>query len=118
MMLSSSHPKILVFTVMPAAVAEGMSKMETTLARENVSTGVTIAFVERMRKMTGTLTDKRLLQCSAAKKAGDLQEKLGPKAILRVHHQTAWVEAISWTCRKRAYPPGTDPKREQKQERP
>ena len=81
--------------------------METTLARENVPPGVTIAFVERVRKVTGTLTDKRRLQCSATKKTGDLQDKLGPEAILRVHHHTAWV-------RKLAHPPGADPKHKQK----
>ena len=64
--------------------------------------------------MTGTLTDKRRLQCSAAKKAGGLQDKLGPEAILRGHHHTAWVEAISRTYRKRVYPPGTDPKNRRK----
>ena len=99
---------------MTAAVAEGTSEMEKTLAKENVPPGVTIAFVEPVRKVTGTLTDKRRLQCNAAKKAWGLQDKLGTEAILRGHHHTAWMEATSWTYCKRVYPPGTDPKRKQK----
>ena len=59
--------------------------------------GVTIAFVEQVRKVTSTLTDKMRVQCRAAKTAGDLQDKLGPEAILRGHHHTVWVEAISRT---------------------
>ena len=77
-----SHVKMI------AAVAEGISKTEKTLAKENVPPGVTITFVERVRKVTGTLTNKRRLQCNAAKKAGDMQDKLGPEAILRGHHHT------------------------------
>ena len=99
---------------MVAAVAEGISTMVKTLAKQNVPPGVTIAFVEHVRKAAGTLTDKRRLQCSAAKKAGDLQDKLGPETILRGHHHTAWVEAMSRTYRKRVYPPGTDLKRRRK----
>ena len=45
---------------------------------------------------------------------GDLQDRLGPEAILRGHHHTAWVEAISRTYRKRVYPPGIDPKHKRK----
>ena len=63
--------------------------MEKTLAKENVPLGITIAFVERVRKVTGTLTDKRRLQCNATKKTGDLQDKLGPEAILHRHHHSA-----------------------------
>ena len=59
---------------MAAAVTEGISKMEKTLAKENVPPGVAIVFVERVRKVTGTLTDRKRLQCNAAKKAGDLQK--------------------------------------------
>ena len=70
---------------MTAAITEGISKMEKILTKENVPPGVAIAFVERVRKVTGTLTDKRRLQCSAAKTAGDLQDRLGPEAILRGH---------------------------------
>ena len=99
---------------MATAITEGISKMEKTLAKENVPPGVAIAFVERVRKVTGTLTDKRRLQCSEAKTAGDLQDRLGPEAILRGHHHTAWVEAISRTYRKRVYPPGTDPEHKRK----
>ena len=87
---------------MTAAVAEGILNMEKTLAKENVPPGVTTAFVERVRKTTCTLTDKRRLQYGAAKKAGDLQDKLGPEAILRGHHHTAWVETIFQAYRKRA----------------
>ena len=92
---------------MAAAVIEGISKMVEALAAENILPGVAIAFVERVQKVTGTLTDKRQLQCSAARRAGNLQGTLGPEAILRGHHHTAWVEAISWTYRKRVYSPGT-----------
>ena len=79
---------------MVATVTAGIAKMKKALAAENMPPDVTIAFVERVRKATGTLTDKTQLQCSAAKSAGDLQDMLGPKAILRGHPHTAWVEAI------------------------
>ena len=86
---------------MAAAVTEGISKMEEALAAENMPPGVAIAFVERVQKVTVTLTDKRQIQCSAATRVGNLQETLGPEAILCGHQHTAWVEAISRTYRKR-----------------
>ena len=64
---------------MVAAAIEGISKMEEALAAENVPPGVAISFVERVRKVMGTLT----------KRAGNLQDTPGPEAILRGHHHTA-----------------------------
>ena len=54
---------------MVATVTEGIAKMEKTLAAESMLQGVAFAFVKRVRKTTGTLTDKRQLQCNAAKSA-------------------------------------------------
>ena len=99
---------------MAAAVTEDISKMEEALAAENMLPSAAIAFVERVQKVTGTLTDKRQIQCSAAKRARNLQDTLGSEAILRGHHHTAWVKAISRTYCKRVSPPGTNPKHRRK----
>ena len=74
---------------MVATVTEGIAKMEKAFAAENMSPGVTIAFIERVCKEVSTLTDKRQRQCNTAKNAGDLQDTLGPEAILRGHNHTA-----------------------------
>ena len=82
-MLATWHGKMV------ATVVEGIDKMEKVFAAEDMPPGVTIAFDERVRRATGTLTDKRQLQCNAAKDVGDLQDTLGPEAILRGHHHAA-----------------------------
>ena len=92
-----NHPYTCKHNKMAATVTEGISKMEEALATEKMPPGVVIIFVERVRKVTGTLTGKRQLQCSTANRAGNLQDTLGLEAILCGHHYTAWMEAISRT---------------------
>ena len=99
---------------MIAGITGGIAKMEKTLAAENIAPGVTMAFVEQARKTTGTLVDKRQIQCKAATKAGVQQDKLGLSAILRGHHHTEWPDAIFWTYRKQVYPLEIDTKHKRK----
>ena len=99
---------------MAATVAESIAKMEESFAAENLPPGAVMVFAKQVRKATGTLMDKRQIQCRVATKAGEHQDKLGPSAILRGHHRTAWMDATFRTYRKQVYPPGTNKKHKRK----
>ena len=82
--------------------------MEKVFLAKNMPPGVTVAFTRLVRKAAGITEGLAVCQCHEANKAAELQNDLGPAAILRGHHHVSWVTAIMHAYRKRTYPPGTD----------
>ena len=61
--------------------------------------------MRQIRKAANIHEGLKECQCSEANNAAELQDTLGPSAVLRGHHHVKWVAAISDTYKKRVYPP-------------
>ena len=61
---------------------------------------VTVTFTRLVRKATGITEGLAACQCREADKAADLQNDLGPAAILVGHYHVSWVTAIMYIQRK------------------
>ena len=95
---------------MRETLENGLDKLEQAIHKAYMPAGVTMAFLDALRRATHSNRERKQIVCEEAWKAMECQDTLGTFAILRGHHHMQWADAIEATWKKPNLPPRKDGK--------